>query len=308
MKPLKLLIVGGVAGGATAAARARRLDERAEIVLLERGEYISFANCGLPYYIGETIRERDQLMVTTPQALKKRYRIDVRTATEVLAIDCTAKQLRVKNLKDGSTYLEGYDRLILSPGAEPLRLPVEQVDMKEIFSLRNIPDTERIKAFIDIEQPGSAVVVGGGFIGLEMVENLVARGIQVTVIEMAEQVMAPLDFEMAALVHSHLLEKGVRLELNTGVSRFSRAGGQVAVHTGNGQELVCDMVLLAVGVRPESGLAVRAGLGCWRAGRHPDRRHHENLRSAYLCDWRCCGGKRFRLWPAGHGSACRAGE
>jgi NADPH-dependent 2,4-dienoyl-CoA reductase/sulfur reductase-like enzyme/rhodanese-related sulfurtransferase len=260
MKPFKLVIVGGVAGGATAAARARRLDERAEIIVFERGEYVSFANCGLPYYVGETIRDRDRLMVTTPQALKKRYRIDVRTATEVLAIDCAAKRLRVKNLKDGSTYQEQYDRLILSPGAEPIKPPVEQCDLKGIFSLRNIPDTDRIKAFIDIEQPESAVVVGGGFIGLEMVENLAARGIQVTVIEMAEQVMAPLDFEMAALVHAHLLEKGVHLELNTGVSGFSQAGGRIVVRTGSGKELACDMVLLAVGVRPESRLAVEAGL------------------------------------------------
>ncbi len=192
MKPFKLIIVGGVAGGATAAARARRLDERAEIIVFERGDYVSFANCGLPYYVGETIRDRERLMVTTPLALKKRYRIDVRTATEVLAIDCAAKRLQVKNLKDGSIYQKHYDTLILSPGAEPIKPPVELGDIEGIFSLRNIPDTDRIKAFIDIEQPGSAVVVGGGFIGLEMVENLTARGIQATVIEMAEQVMVKL--------------------------------------------------------------------------------------------------------------------
>ncbi len=266
MKPLKLVIVGAVAGGATAAARARRLDERAEIVLFERGDYISFANCGLPYYVGETIRDRDQLLVTTPQALTKRYRIEVRTATEVLAIDRAGKRLQVKNLKDGSSYQEHYDKLILSPGAEPLRPAVARTDLEGIFSLRNIPDTDRIKAFVDREQPRSAVVVGGGYIGLEMVENLVKRGIQVAVIEMAGQVMAPLDPEMAALAHSHLVENGVQLKLNTGVSGFSRTGGQIIVQTSDGNELACDMVLLAVGVRPESALAVTAGLDVGERG------------------------------------------
>jgi NADPH-dependent 2,4-dienoyl-CoA reductase/sulfur reductase-like enzyme/rhodanese-related sulfurtransferase len=266
MKPHKLLIVGGVAGGATAAARARRLDEFAEIIMFERGDYISFANCGLPYYVGETIKDRARLMVTTPEALKKRYRVDVRTGTEVLAINRVAKKVMVRCLADGNQYDEDYDVLILSPGAEPIRPSVENIDLKQIFTLRNIPDTDRIKEFIDNESPRSAVVVGGGFIGLEMVENLVSRGMQVTVVEMANQVMAPLDFEMAAVVHAHLIEKGVRLDLENSVTRFSQIDEQIKVQTGNGNEFVCDMVLLSVGVRPESRLALDAGLAIGERG------------------------------------------
>jgi NADPH-dependent 2,4-dienoyl-CoA reductase/sulfur reductase-like enzyme/rhodanese-related sulfurtransferase len=266
MKNMKLIIVGGVAGGATAAARARRLNEFAEIILFERGDYISFANCGLPYYVGGTIRDRDKLMVTTPEALKKRYRVDVRTGAEVLSIDRQAKQVQVRNLADGSLYHQDYDVLILSPGAEPIRPQVEGIHMKRIFSLRNIPDTDRIKHFVDSEQPASAVVVGGGFIGLEMVENLAARGLQVTVVEMADQVMAPVDIEMAAIVHTHLVDNGVRLDLENSVTGFSSTNEQIMVHTRNGDELVCDMVILAVGVRPENGLARDAGLDIGERG------------------------------------------
>ena len=260
MKSRKLLIVGGVAGGATAAARARRLDEFVEIVLFERGEYVSFANCGLPYYVGETIMDRDDLMVTTPDALRKRYRIDVRTGAEVLAIDRDSQQVKVRTLASGNVYHEDYDVLILSPGAEPVRPAVNGIDSDRIFTIRNIPDTDRIKHFVDSVRPKRAVVIGGGFVGLEMVENLAGRGVKTTVLEMANQVMAPVDFEMAAIVHTHLREKGVTLDLENSVAGFSQQEEQIKVITTNGKELACDMVILAIGVKPENRLAVDAGL------------------------------------------------
>jgi NADPH-dependent 2,4-dienoyl-CoA reductase/sulfur reductase-like enzyme/rhodanese-related sulfurtransferase len=258
--PIKLLIVGGVAGGATAATRARRLDEHAEIVLFERGEHVSFANCGLPYFIGEIIKEREDLLLTTPEALRARYAIDVRNFSEVMAVDAAHKQVTVRNTQTGETYRESYDKLILSPGAAPMRPPIEGLDLENIFSLRNIPDTDRIKAFVDSRNPESAVVVGGGFIGLEMAENLVDRGVKTTVIEMLDQVMAPLDFEMACVVHRHLEEKGVKLELGNGVRGFSQQGERIKVSTTKGLDLECDLVILSIGVQPESKLAVEAGL------------------------------------------------
>jgi NADPH-dependent 2,4-dienoyl-CoA reductase/sulfur reductase-like enzyme/rhodanese-related sulfurtransferase len=258
--PIKLLIVGGVAGGATAATRARRLDEHAEIVLFERGEHVSFANCGLPYFIGEIIKEREDLLLTTPEALRARYAIDVRNFSEVMAVDAAHKQVTVRNTQTGETYRESYDKLILSPGAEPMRPPIEGLDLENIFSLRNIPDTDRIKAFVDSRNPESAVVVGGGFIGLEMAENLVDRGVKTTVIEMLDQVMAPLDFEMACVVHRHLEDKGVDLELGNGVRGFSQQGERIKVSTTKGLDLECDLVILSIGVQPESKLAVEAGL------------------------------------------------
>jgi len=258
--PIKLLIVGGVAGGATAATRARRLDEHAEIVLFERGEYVSFANCGLPYFIGEIIKEREDLLLTTPEALRTRYAIDVRNFSEVVAIDASHKQVTVRNTQTGETYRESYDKLILSPGAEPMRPPLEGIDLENIFSLRNIPDTDRIKAFVDSKNPESAVIVGAGFIGLEMAENLVFRGVKTTIIEMLDQVMAPLDFEMACVVDRHLEEKGVNLELGNAVKEFSQQGERIKVSTTKGLDLECDLVILSIGVHPESKLAVEAGL------------------------------------------------
>jgi NADPH-dependent 2,4-dienoyl-CoA reductase/sulfur reductase-like enzyme/rhodanese-related sulfurtransferase len=263
---IKLIIVGGVAGGATAAARARRLNEQAEIILFERGEYISFANCGLPYHIGGIIEERDALLVTTEEAFSERYHIDIRSFSEVTTIDKEKKQVTVQNLKSGETYTEGYDKLILSPGAEPLWPPIDGIELENIFKLRNIPDTDRIKSLVDNKQPSSAVVVGGGFIGLEMAENLVHRNVKVTVIEMLNQVMAPLDLEMASMVQEYLAGKGIDCNLDNRVTAFVQEGEQIRVKTENGSEVVCDMVLMSAGIRPENKLAVDAGLEIGQRG------------------------------------------
>ena len=256
----KLIVVGGVAGGATAAARARRLDEYAKIVLFERGEHISFANCGLPYYIGDVIKDRDDLLVTTSEAFMNRYRVAVRTNCEVVAIDRVRKEVRVRDLRSGELFAESYDRLILAPGAEPLKPPIPGIDLDGILHLRNIPDSDRIKTRIGIQSPESVVVVGGGFIGLEMAENLVHRGVKTTVVEMADQVMAPLDPEMAAIVHAHLKEQGVVLALGQRVVAFESKDNRLAVSIGQGQEILCDMVILSIGVAPENKLAKSAEL------------------------------------------------
>lgn len=265
--PTKLIIVGGVAGGATAAARARRLDENAEIILFERGEYISFANCGLPYYIGGTIKKRDNLLVATAAFFSERYAVDVRIFCEITDIDPEAKKVSVTDLRTGKTYSENYDRLILSPGARPLRPPLEGIDSPHIYNLRNIPDTDRIKEFVDSQQPEKAVVVGGGYIGLEMAENLAERGIEVSIVEMLDQVMAPLDPEMAGLVQAHLKEKGVQLFLAEGVKSFKpgSAGGLI-VQTTTGREIPADFVMLSAGIRPENELAKNAGLTLGASG------------------------------------------
>ncbi|MFD1040230.1 CoA-disulfide reductase [Virgibacillus byunsanensis] len=261
----KIVIVGGVAGGSTAAARLRRLDETAEIVMFEKGEYISFANCGLPYYIGETIKERDKLLVQTVEGMSNRYNLDIRTFSEVTTIDRTKKSINVKNLQTGETYEETYDELILSPGARPIVPPIPGIEKANaLFTLRNIPDTDRIKAYVDHENPKRAVVVGGGFIGLEMAENLYERGIEVTIVEMAEQVMAPVDYEMASIIHHHLKEKGVNLILGDGVKAFENSGTKIV--TQNGLEIETDMILLSIGVRPENELAVHAGLSVGARG------------------------------------------
>ncbi|MFP4532533.1 MAG: FAD-dependent oxidoreductase [Desulfobacterales bacterium] len=257
---MKLVVIGGVAGGATAAARARRLNEEAEVVVFERGEYISFANCGLPYYIGEVIEERDNLLVTTAADFKARYQIDVRLFTEVTAIDREAKKVTVKNHQTGETYTEAYDKIILSPGAEPVRPPFPGVEADNIFNLRNIPDTDRIKAYVDQQKPKSAVVVGGGFIGLEMAENLVFRGVETTIVEKMEQVMPAMDYEMAGLMHAHLKEKGVGLILGDGIASFEKNSGRLVVRTENGEILECDMAVLSIGVKAENRLAREAGL------------------------------------------------
>jgi NADPH-dependent 2,4-dienoyl-CoA reductase/sulfur reductase-like enzyme/rhodanese-related sulfurtransferase len=256
----KLVIVGGVAGGATAAARARRLDEQAEIIVFERGEHISFANCGLPYYIGQVIKKRDHLLVTTAEALRTRYNIDVRNFAEVTAIDRQNKKISVKNLQTAETYTETYDKLILSPGAEPIKPQMEGIGLDTVFSVRNIPDTDRIKAYIDNHAPESAVIVGGGYIGLEMAENLVERGVKTTIIEMLDQVMAPLDFEMAALVQDHIKSKGVVLELENSAMAFTSKGNRTVVSTGRGTQIECDLVILSIGIRPETQLAKASDL------------------------------------------------
>jgi len=256
----KLVIIGGVAGGATAAARARRLNEHAEIVLFERGEHISFANCGLPYYIGQVIEERDDLLVTTIEKFRDRYDLDIRIFSEVTAIDKEHKRITVKNLQTGNTYQESYDKLVLSPGAEPIRPPFEGIGLDTIFNLRNIPDSDRIKAYVDRTKPQSAVVVGGGYIGLEMAENLVHRGVKTTIVEMLDQVMAPLDYEMAAIVHAHLKEKGVRCELEHQVQSLSKKDDGIMVSTDKGKDIECDLVVVSAGIRPENRLAREAGL------------------------------------------------
>lgn len=257
---MKLLIIGGVAGGATAAARARRLNENAEIVLFERGEYISFANCGLPYYIGEVIKERDSLLVTTVADFKNRYAIDIRIFTEVTAIDRKNKQVQIKNLQTGESYDESYDKIILSPGAEPFKPPIDGIDLDNIYNLRNIPDSDKIKQCVDEKKPESAVVVGGGFIGLEMAENLAIRGVKTTIVEKLDQVMPSLDFEMASFMSAHLKEKGVTCILGDGISSFTENNGRLTAHTEKDRHIECDLAILSIGVKPENKLAKDAGL------------------------------------------------
>ncbi|WP_374018107.1 CoA-disulfide reductase [Paenibacillus thiaminolyticus] len=265
MKQRKIVIVGGVAGGATAAARLRRLDEHAEIIMFERGEHISYANCGLPYYIGGVIPKRQSLLVQTPQGMSKRFRIDIRTEQEVTAIDRERHIVSVRNGKTGEQYGESYDTLILSPGAKPIVPPIEGLnEAKQTFTLRSIPDTDRIKAHVDETSPQRAVIIGGGFIGLEMADSLAHRGIAVTVVEMADQVMAPLDPEMAAIVHHHLREKGIELILGDGVRAFQDEGRSIVL--ASGRVLPTDMTILSIGVRPENELARSAGLALGERG------------------------------------------
>lgn len=255
----KVLIIGGVAGGASAAARLRRLDETAEIIMFERGEHISFANCGLPYYIGGIIPERDHLLVETAEGMSSRFNMDVRVQTEVLSIHTSRKTVSVLDRITGRTYEESYDYIILSPGANPITPPIPGLDKAEnVFTLRSIPDTDRIMEFIEIKQPHKAVVVGGGFIGLEMAENLHHRGLDVTIVEMLVQVMAPLDYEMAAFVHNHLREKGVNLILGDGVQAFKELGGKIQLQSG--KTVASEITILSIGVRPEVSLAKEAGL------------------------------------------------
>ena len=263
---MNYLIIGGVAGGASVAARLRRMDEKANIILFERGKYVSYANCGLPYYIGDTINNREKLFVQTAKGFTDRFRIDIRTEQEVTAIRPDKKEVEIKNLSTGETYTETYDKLVLSPGAEPLRPGIEGIGSKKIFTLRNVPDTDTIKNYVNTENPKRAIVVGGGFIGLEMAENLYDLGIQVDVVEMANQVMAPLDFSMAAIVHRQLTDKGVGLHLEDGVSRFEEKDGGVTVHLRSGKQIATDMVLLSIGVRPETKLAKDAGLAIGERG------------------------------------------
>ena len=258
-KRQKYLIVGGVAGGATAAARIRRLTEDAEIILFEKGKYISYANCGLPYYIGGVIEERDRLFVQTPQAFGRRFQIDVRVEHEVTAID-TAQQRVTVRTADGREYNETYDKLLLSPGASPVVPPLAGIDGEGIFTLRNVSDTDRIKSYMETHSVKRAVIVGGGFIGLEMAENLKHAGAEVAVVEMAPQVMGPIDYSMAAIVHTHLLQQNVKLYLEQAVERFSREGEELTVHFKSGIALKADLVFLSIGVRAETRLAQAAGL------------------------------------------------
>ena len=257
---MKIVIIGGVAGGATAAARLRRIDENAKIVMVERGEYISFANCGLPYHISGVIKERASLMVQTPAGFKSRFNIDVRNKTEAVKINRDEQKVVLKDLITGREYEESYDYLILSPGAEPIRPNLNGADSERIFTLRNIPDLDKIIEGIKKYSPKRAVVIGGGFIGLETAENLLEKGIKVTLIEAADQILAPLDYEMAAIIHSHMKDKNIELYLRDGVDSFEEKDGYILTNLKSGKRIKSDMVIMAIGVRPEIKLAVDAGL------------------------------------------------
>ena len=252
---MKTIIIGGVAGGATAAARLRRLDEKAEIIILERGEYVSFANCGLPYYIGGVITDREDLTLQTPESFKARFNIDVRVLSEAVKVSPDTKTVTVKNLRTGETYEEPYDNLILSMGAEPIRPNIDGADGSNVFTLRNIPDTLKIKNYIDTAKPRSAVVIGGGYIGVEMAENLAQAGIKVAIVELADHLIAPLDFDMAADVHRYIKSKGIYLHLNNGVKSIH--GNTVVLQNG---EITADMIIMSVGVRPETAIAKDCGI------------------------------------------------
>lgn len=256
---MKVVIIGGVAGGASAAARLRRLDEGAEIVLLERGDYISFANCGLPYYIGGTITDEKKLTVQTPRSFHARFNVDVRTRSEAIKLDCAKKLVRVKNLNNGEEYEEHYDALVLSPGAGPVRLPIPGIDHPKVFTIRNIPDTFRIKEYVQEKRPQRALVMGGGFIGLEMAENLAEAGVKVTIAELADHVLASFDYDAACLLHGEIRKHGVDLRLQTSVKEIRENGDGLRIILSNG-EVEADMVIAAVGVRPESDIAAAAGI------------------------------------------------
>ena len=257
---MKYLIIGGVAGGASVAARLRRNDENAQIILFERGEYVSYANCGLPYYIGGTIKERDNLFVQTVEGFRNRFNIDIRTKSEVERIDPLTKTAHIYNIEKGTGYTENYDKLILSPGAEPLKPKIEGIEHPNIFTLRNVPDTDNIKRFVTVKKVERAIVVGGGFIGLEMAENLHQLGIKIELVEMANQVMAHLDYSTATIVQSELRTKGVTLHLSDAVEKFAPYENGVEVFLKSGTTLKADMVIWSIGVRPETKLAREAGL------------------------------------------------
>ena len=282
---MKVIIVGGVAGGASCAARLRRLDEKAEILMVERGPYVSYANCGLPYHVGGAIEQESSLLVATEQTFREQFAIDVRTRCEVVGISSAQKTVDLKNHVTGEVTTEKYDKLVLSPGAAPIRPPLPGIDLPGIFSVRTVPDARAIRAWLDRDAADRirhalvlracrrcvpakrAVVVGGGFIGLEMVENLIHRGLEVTLVERLNQVMPPLDPEMARLVERYMVKHGVRLELNDGVAGFEQsadgAAGGLEVLTASGKRLPADIVILAIGVRPETALG--------EDGRHRDR-------------------------------------
>jgi NADPH-dependent 2,4-dienoyl-CoA reductase/sulfur reductase-like enzyme/peroxiredoxin family protein/TusA-related sulfurtransferase/rhodanese-related sulfurtransferase len=255
----KVLIIGGVAGGASAAARLRRLDETAEIIMFERDEYISFANCGLPYYIGESIKERSKLLVQTPEAMKARFNIDVRNNSEVTKVDPKNKTVTV-NSKNKGAYEESYDYLILSPGAKALRPNIPGINSEKIFTLRNIPDTDKVKAYVDKKGVDNAIVIGGGFVGVEMAENLRERGLNVTLVEAAPHILAPFDSDMVVVPEKELVENGVRLILGDGVKMFQEIGSQVEVTLTSDTKLSADLVLLAIGVAPDTAFLKESGI------------------------------------------------
>jgi len=257
---MKYIIVGAVAGGASTAARLRRLDEQAEIIIFEKGEHISFANCGLPYYIGDVIKDRNKLFVQTATSFNKRFNIDVRVTTLVTSINRERKTVTAVKQTTGEIYEETYDKLILSPGAEPARPPLPGISSEGIFTLRNVQDTDYIKSYVLQNHIKKAVVIGGGFIGLEMAENLHELGLQVTIIELGSQILAPVDFPIAAIVQQHIRSRGVNLQLNTAVTGFEKNGPQIDVTLNNGEVMTADVVILSIGVRPDTRLAVQAEL------------------------------------------------
>lgn len=277
---MKHIIIGGVAGGATAAARIRRADEKAEIILIEKGPHISYANCGLPYYIGGVIADKEKLFVQTPESFGRRFNIDVRVNTEAISIDTKAKTVTLRR-KDGSVIDEHYDRLLLSPGSSPVRPPFPGIDTEGIFTLRTVEDTFRIKDYLTQHCVKSAVVVGGGFIGLEMAENLVHAGSKVSIVEMAPQVMAPVDFSIASHVHRELLNQGVALHLNTAVERFEKDNGRIRVFFKSGESIVTDLVLLSIGVSPNTALAKSAGIELGARGIKVDKFLQTSAKDVY---------------------------
>lgn len=277
---MKHIIIGGVAGGATAAARIRRADEKAEIILVEKGPHISYANCGLPYYIGGVIADKEKLFVQTPESFGRRFNIDVRINTEAISIDTKAKTVTLRR-KDGSVIDEHYDRLLLSPGSSPVRPPFPGIDTEGIFTLRTVEDTFRIKDYLTQHCVKSAVVVGGGFIGLEMAENLVHAGSKVSIVEMAPQVMAPVDFSIASHVHRELLSQGVALHLNTAVERFEKDNGRIRVFFKSGESIVTDLVLLSIGVSPNTALAKSAGIELGARGIKVDKFLQTSAKDVY---------------------------
>lgn len=263
---MKYVIIGGVAGGATTAARLRRIDENAEIIMLEKGPHISYANCGLPYYIGGVIKDRNKLLVQTPESFNARFNIDIRIHSEVTAVNSDVKSVEVKNILTGEMYTETYDKLILSPGASAIKPPIPGINSPNIFTLRNVQDTDKIKAFVDDEHPRTAVVVGAGFIGLEMAENLHHIGVKVTVVEAASQVMNMMDSEIAAPIHQHFKEKNVGLFLEDAVKEFVPKGELIEVHLSSERIIKADFVILSIGVRPDTFLAKSAGIKIGEAG------------------------------------------
>lgn len=257
---MKTVIIGGVAGGATTAARLRRRDEYMQIVLLEKGGYISYANCGLPYYIGNVIKEREKLLVQTPEAMKSKFNIDVRIFNEAVKIDPVKKTVLVKNIKTNEEYEEPYDKLVIATGSSPLKPPIDGIDSKHIHTLWTIPNTDEIKKIVYEEKSQKAAIIGGGFIGLEMAENLNHAGIDATIIEAMDQVMAPIDKEMAQLLHENIIQNNVGLILGDGVKSFEEKDNETIIHLNSGKEVTTDLIILSIGVRPNSSLAKDAGL------------------------------------------------
>lgn len=293
----RILIIGGVAGGASCAARTRRQSESAEIIIFDRGAFVSFANCGLPYYVGDVITDEKKLLVANTQLFKQRFNIEVRLENEVLEIDRDAREISVKDLNSGQVYRERYDALVLAPGASPLRPPLPGIDLPGIFALRTIPDSRRIRNWIVERQVKQAVIVGGGFIGLEMAENLVKRGIAVTLLEMLPQVMPPLDPEMVTPVHDRLMAHGVQLRLGDGVTGFEQTSeGTLIVSTKSGEKHPADLVILGIGVRPETQLAKDAGLDIGDRG---GIRVNEQMRTNDDHIWAVGDAVEVRDWVTG---------